>query len=102
MRLPAHILTLPPERSWPQPQHVRKGMGLGTLQQDWIVGAAAAEASRAPALSGKPRAVVVSRYAGSGRFGTTSPVSRSISCHSAGDRPGAPRAGLNKARLNLV
>ena len=36
-------------------------MGLGTLRQDGIVGAAAAEDNRAPALSRRPGAVVVSR-----------------------------------------
>src|ERR1017187_10566752 len=42
-----------PERGCPQPQHVRKGLSLGTLGQRCAVGAAAAGDSRAPeAVSG--------------------------------------------------
>src|SRR5208282_4981539 len=38
-----------PERGCPQPQHVRNGLDAGTLGHPWLVGAAAAGDSRAPA-----------------------------------------------------
>jgi hypothetical protein len=57
------ILTLPPERGCPQPQHERKGADPGAVGQACAVGAAAAEDSRAPAASRRRRGVVVSRCA---------------------------------------
>src|SRR5208282_3207838 len=51
-----HVLTLPPERGCPQPQHVRKGLGPGTLGRRCVAGAAAAGNSRAPAASRRLKA----------------------------------------------